>query len=330
MSRSSGRASGDTSGGSSDTGGGPGGGSVTAALSHARDSSELLWDDIDRPKFYSLLTCASASIRLMLYPAALVKTRLQASGSAAAPAAAATVAAAAQATAAATSTVKAAAATSASASSSSSSASSAVASSASRLARGMSPAAAVPVVSAASAPPLSLLRTAAAAATGASVPHYRGTGDAFATILRTEGKLALYRGFRVNLLGLAVDPLVVGSIEYTRTWLTGFSKLHSARGDGAHDDRCFFRCIMAPQTAITLLSAGGSACIGQVIQVPVDVVTQKKQMQMHALHSEQGGTHNTHGTSVNTPHASRRVVRWHAARLLAHSPSCVFSLRVCV
>lgn len=174
-----------------------------------KDSSELLWDDINRPKFYTLLTFASATIRTGLYPAALVKTRLQASGSGGAP------------------------------------------------------------------------------AQSAIVPVYRSTGDAFRTILRTEGKFALYRGFRMNLLGLAVDPIVIGCIEFSRTRLTYYSNTFTPYTEG-HYQSPFFRYVMSPTTAITMISAGGSACVGQIIQVPVDIISQKKQMQMHPLQTPDG------------------------------------------
>ncbi len=182
-----------------------------------RDSSELLWDDINRPKFYSLLTLASAGIRGCLYPAALVKTRLQASGS-------------------------------------------------------IAPAGAI---------------VGAGTPAVAAVPHYSSTGNAFRTIWGREGKLALYRGFRCNLLGLAVDPIVIGFIEYTRTRLTYYSE-HASPLDDRNYSGWFFKNIMSPATGITLVSAGGAACIGQVIQVPVDVISQKKQMQMHELCNDQG------------------------------------------
>lgn len=201
-----------------------------------KDSSELLWDDINRPKFYSMLTLASATIRTCLYPAALVKTRLQA--------------------------------------------------------------AAVPP------PPVAVATSGGAGLLHAhgghgilSMPLYQGTGDAFRTILRTEGKFALYRGFRVNLLGLACDPIVIGCIEFSRTHLTYYSERFTPYKDG-HYESPFFRYVMEPTTAITLLSAGGSACVGQVIQVPVDVISQKKQMQMHALQGPNGRRLTTPGTSA--------------------------------
>jgi hypothetical protein len=215
-----------------------------------KDSSDLLWDDINRPKFYSLLTLASATIRTCLYPAALVKTRLQASGSSTAPAAASTVAASAP------------------------------------------------------RPPVAVAHSSSVGSTMvharhgllSSMPVYHGTGHAFRTILRTEGKFALYRGFRMNLTGLACDPIVIGCIEFSRTRLTYYSDTFTPFKDG-HYQSPFFRYVMSPSTAITLLSAGGSACVGQIIQVPVDVISQKKQMQMHPLQTASGAATTTPGTS---------------------------------
>ena len=129
-----------------------------------------------------------------------------------------------------------------------------------------------------------------------AVPKYNGTGHALSTILRTEGKFALYRGFRVNLLGLACDPVVIGTIEYTRTQLTYYSDHWSPLRPDGHYDHAIFRHVLSPSTAITLVSAGGSAMVGQIIQVPVDVVTQKKQMQMHTLQTANGDFHKPHGT----------------------------------
>ena len=199
-----------------------------------KDSSELLWDDINRTKFYSLLTAASATIRLCLYPAALVKTRLQAHGHGE-PTPAATTATA--------------------------------------------------------------TSTATSARSTPTMPKYRGTGHAFRTILATEGKFALYRGFRMNLLGLACDPIVIGCIEFSRTRLTYYSEKFTPYHPD-HYASPFFKYVMSPSTAITLLSAGGSACVGQIIQVPVDVISQKKQMQLHPLQNM------TNGERVPIPHGT--------------------------
>jgi hypothetical protein len=128
------------------------------------------------------------------------------------------------------------------------------------------------------------------------VPAYRGTGDAFRTILRNEGKLALYRGFRMNLFGLACDPIVIGCIEFTRTRLTYYSERFTPYKDG-HYGSPLFRYVLSPTTAITLVSAGGAACVGQIIQVPVDVISQKKQMQMHPLFTPAGTLARTPDTS---------------------------------
>jgi hypothetical protein len=214
-----------------------------------KDSADLLWDDINRPKFYTLLTLASAAIRTVLYPAALVKTRLQGSSGSSGPPP------------------------------------SAAANSGARMSL---------AGAGVGAPPRNYTFSSSAAAT---VPRYTSTGNAFATILRSEGKLALYRGFRMNLFGLACDPITIGTIEYTRTKLTyywhGFDQGHGRAG-------WFFQNVMAPSTAITLICAGGSAVVGQIIQVPVDVISQKKQMQMHTLTDATGKFRKTEGTSVHT------------------------------
>lgn len=194
-----------------------------------KDSSELLWDDINRTKFYTLLTATNGAIRLCLYPAALVKTRLQAAS--------------------------------------------------------------------ASAPTTSNFALSHAGpgsggvsgtGGGGAMLQYRGTGDAFRTIVRTEGKFALYRGLKVNLLGLVCDPIVIGCIEWSRTKLTYFSQRLTPYAQHSGSESLFFKYVMSPQTAITLITASGSAFVGQIIQVPVDVVSQKKQMQTHALVTSAG------------------------------------------
>jgi hypothetical protein len=183
----------------------------------SKDSSDLLWDDVNRTKFYGLLTCASAGIRLCLYPAALVKTRLQASGAA----------------------------------------------------------------------PVQMMAGIGGSGDILRMPTYNSTAHAFRTILRTEGPFALYRGLRVNLLGLICDPIVIGTLEWSRTRLTYYSERFTPF-DPNHYSSYFFKYVMSPSTAVTLMSAAGAACVGQIIGVPVDVITQKKQIQMHAL--QEGGT----------------------------------------
>jgi len=240
-----------------------------------RDSSELMWDDVNRVKFYSLLTLASAAIRTCLYPAALVKTRMQV-GESPPPA-------------------------------TSSHSHQSIASTSGSMHPKLATANAVPPVQ----------FTPASSAASTHRPRYRGTAHAFTTILRTEGKLALYRGFRINLLGLSCDPIVTGTLEYTRTKLTDYwmkghmvetsTTMMAGMPGPMHHENFIFRYIMSPGTCITLVSAGSAACVGQIIQVPVDIITQKKQMQTHALVSPTTGELlKTEGTG--SFHIAREIV----------------------
>ena len=85
---------------------------------------------------------------------------------------------------------------------------------------------------------------------------YSGATDAFRKILRREGIRGLYRGFTVSLLGMASGQLYITTYELTRSRLPGYS------------------------TEFKGLVAGTCATImGQLLTVPVDVVSQHMMME---------------------------------------------------
>lgn len=92
---------------------------------------------------------------------------------------------------------------------------------------------------------------------------YSGTRDAFRTIWRTEGPRALYKGFSVSLLGLFVGPVYISALEGSKSWLTSLAPKHDA-------------AVMA----VPMLAGGIASAVGQTLSVPVDIVSQRRMMQM--------------------------------------------------
>ncbi|CAI8013723.1 Solute carrier family 25 member 44 [Geodia barretti] len=85
---------------------------------------------------------------------------------------------------------------------------------------------------------------------------YSGAIDAFRKILRREGIRGLYRGFTVSLLGMASGQMYITTYELTRSRLPGYS------------------------TEFKGLVAGTCATvIGQLLTVPVDIVSQHMMME---------------------------------------------------
>ena len=84
---------------------------------------------------------------------------------------------------------------------------------------------------------------------------YSGAFDAFRKILRREGIRGLYKGFTVSLLGMASGQLYITTYEVVRSQLSGYG------------------------TAFKGLVAGTCATmIGQLLTVPVDIVSQHMMM----------------------------------------------------
>lgn len=87
---------------------------------------------------------------------------------------------------------------------------------------------------------------------------YSGAFDAFRKILQREGVRGLYKGFTVSLLGLASGQVYITTYELTRSRLKGYS------------------------TEFKGLVAGTCATVmGQLLTVPVDIVSQHMMMDGH-------------------------------------------------
>uniref|UniRef100_A0A7S1G425 Mitochondrial carrier protein n=1 Tax=Bicosoecida sp. CB-2014 TaxID=1486930 RepID=A0A7S1G425_9STRA len=106
--------------------------------------------------------------------------------------------------------------------------------------------------------PFSLVKTRMQADLPPGARPYRGVTDAFRTIARTEGPRALYKGFGVSLLHLAIGPVYLPVLETTRSAIT--ERLH---------DRPQLAAVAAP------FAAGMAAsCVAQLLVVPIDVISQ--------------------------------------------------------
>ena len=78
----------------------------------------------------------------------------------------------------------------------------------------------------------------------------------------------MYQGFKWNIIGLAVDPLYMGSLEYSRQELQRYMDQHPG--------------FVSPQYGdlfITLAAGGAAAVVQQTFMVPIDVVTQRLMIQ---------------------------------------------------
>ena len=105
--------------------------------------------------------------------------------------------------------------------------------------------------------PTTLVKTRLQASTA-----YRGTADAFKTIWRTEGPLALYKGFSVSLLGLFIGPVYISTLESSKSWLTERLPRNSTT-----------------QALIPMAAGAYASAVGQTLSVPVDIVSQRRMMQ---------------------------------------------------
>lgn len=93
---------------------------------------------------------------------------------------------------------------------------------------------------------------------------YSGTRDAFRTIWRKEGPHALYKGFSVSLLGLFVGPVYISALEGSKSWLADRAPKSEAAA-----------------MAVPMLAGGVASAVGQTLSVPVDIVSQRRMMQVH-------------------------------------------------
>ena len=84
---------------------------------------------------------------------------------------------------------------------------------------------------------------------------YTGALDAFKTILKHEGLRGLYKGFTVSLFGMASGQLYITTYEVVRSQLPGYSS--ELKG---------------------LIAGTCATMIGQLLTVPVDVISQHMMM----------------------------------------------------
>ena len=84
---------------------------------------------------------------------------------------------------------------------------------------------------------------------------YSGALDAFRTILKHEGLRGLYKGFTVSLFGMASGQLYITTYEVIRSQLTGYSS--ELKG---------------------LIAGTCATMVGQLLTVPVDIVSQHMMM----------------------------------------------------
>ena len=84
----------------------------------------------------------------------------------------------------------------------------------------------------------------------------------------SAGPLSLYQGFRWNIIGLPVDPLYIGSMEYSRQVLHRYMRQHPGMVPDKYSD-----------LFVTLTAGGAAAVVQQTVMVPIDVVTQRLMIQ---------------------------------------------------
>ena len=164
----------------------------TAAPPHNHrhlDSHSLYWDDLNQPKFLSLITAFYLGLRLCVYPATVIKTRQQAH---------------------------------------------------------------VPLPGVAEG----------------STAMKRSIVNVFRQTWKVGGPRAVYQAFTWNIIGLPVDPLYIGSMEYSRQWLHRWM----ARNEGSVPKQW-------EDLFVTLTAGGAAAVVQQTFMVPVDVVTQRLMIQ---------------------------------------------------
>jgi solute carrier family 25 protein 44 len=97
--------------------------------------------------------------------------------------------------------------------------------------------------------------------------HFNSTFSALRTVVRNEGFAAgLYRAFAFNCIGLALEPVFIGTLEYSRMLMKQYYSRNQQKikMEAKHFD------------TLTSLCSGGIASVAQQsFLVPIDVVTQR-------------------------------------------------------
>ena len=78
----------------------------------------------------------------------------------------------------------------------------------------------------------------------------------------------MYQGFTWNIIGLPVDPLYIGSMEYSRQVLHRYLRQHPGTISDKYSD-----------LFVTLTAGGAAAVVQQTVMVPIDIVTQRLMIQ---------------------------------------------------
>lgn len=152
--------------------------------------------------------------------------------------------------------------------------------------------------------PLSLVKTRMQADVPRGVQPYRGVTDAVRTIVRHEGPRALYKGFGVSLLNVAVGPVYLPVFEATRTAVaTGLS------------DRPALAATLAPGAA-----GLAASCVAQLMVVPIDVVSQ---LQMTARTSAGAPSPLAVARHLVATQGAASLWRGYFVSLATYAPGCV-------
>ena len=96
----------------------------------------------------------------------------------------------------------------------------------------------------------------------------RSIVNVFRQTWKVGGPRAVYQGFTWNIIGLPVDPLYIGSMEYTRQLLHRYMEQHPQAIPEKYSD-----------LFVTLTAGGAAAVVQQTLMVPIDVVTQRLMIQ---------------------------------------------------
>ena len=92
--------------------------------------------------------------------------------------------------------------------------------------------------------------------------------NVFRQTWKVGGPRAVYQAFTWNIIGLPVDPLYIGSMEYSRQWLQQWLRRNEGTVPKQWED-----------LFITLSAGGAAAVVQQTLMVPIDVVTQRLMIQ---------------------------------------------------
>jgi hypothetical protein len=141
--------------------------------------------------------------------------------------------------------------------------------------------------------------------TGAMPPMSLLTAGAH--IARTEGPLALWRGFGVSLFGLAVGPVYVSALEASKAGLRALNR--SAP-------------VVCDDSPVIAMAAGAIGSVaGQTVAVPLDVVTQRLQLEMRRTARSGGGGQMLGALALARDLGPRGLYRGYAVSLAQYVPS---------